>query len=95
MSYFCSRALNNQPPVKHSIKAFKILYFITLYTLRHYRPAPNVTVTLKRVSVTVTFGAGLKSKSRRLLFEKRSITWSTDTDMSLWTINRASPSRRS
>jgi len=48
MSYFCSRKFTNQPPVKHSIKTFTSLYFITLYTLRHYRPAPNVTATLTR-----------------------------------------------
>jgi len=48
MSYFYSRAFTTQPPVKHAIKTFKSLYFITLYTLRHYIPAPNVTVTLTR-----------------------------------------------
>jgi len=63
MSYFCLCAFTNQTPVKHSMKALKSLYFITLYTLRHYRPAPNVTVTLTRQNLEA---AAYYSKNDRL-----------------------------
>jgi len=48
--------------VKYSIKTFKSLYFI-LHTLRHCRPAPNVTVTLTRKNLEA---AVYSSKNDRL-----------------------------